>query len=76
MFLLEVVAKVYNTITTDPLHAARSVYHNLDAPKTALLQILRSVLLMFPYRFQRIPVLERGDKAIACRFCEIFPHQV
>ena len=45
---VEVVAEVHNTMTTGPLHTARSVSRYLDVPKTTLLQILRSALQMFP----------------------------
>ena len=58
---VEVVAEVHNTLTTYPLDASRNISHNLDVPKTAVLQILCSVLWMFLYRFQLVQVLEPGN---------------
>ncbi|GBN96686.1 hypothetical protein AVEN_246542-1 [Araneus ventricosus] len=49
---VEVVVEVYNTITSSPLDTARSVAGNLEVPKTTVLKLLRSVLRMFPSRFQ------------------------
>ena len=59
--LVEVVAELHNMMITGLLHTARSVSHNLYAQKTTVLQILHSVLRMFPYRFHQVHVSEPGD---------------
>lgn len=69
---VEVVAEVHNTITAGPLRTARSVARNLDVPKTTVLKLLRSVLRMFPYRFQRVQMLQPGDEQQRVDFANFF----
>lgn len=69
---VEVVAEVHNTITAGPLHTARSVARSLDLPKTTVLRLLRSVLRMFPYRFQRVQMLQSGDEQLRVDFANFF----
>ena len=57
----EVAAEMHYMMTIGPLHTARNVSRNLDVPKTTVLQILRSVLQVFPHRFQRVQELEPGN---------------
>lgn len=54
---VEVIAKVYNTITAHPLHIAGRVARKLDVPKTTVLKFLHPFLRMFLYRFQRVQIL-------------------
>ena len=51
-------------MTAGTLHTAISVSRNLDVPKTTGLQIMCSVLRMFPHRFQRDQALEPGDNSL------------
>ena len=48
---IKIVAEVHNTMTTGPLYAARNISRNFGVLKTTVLQILCSVVRMFPYRF-------------------------
>lgn len=59
---VEVVTEMNNSITAEPLHTARSVTRGSDVPKIRAHKILRNVLQIFPYRFQRVQNLQSGDE--------------
>ena len=69
---VKVVAEVHSTISVDLLHSAKSVFRNLDVPKTPVLQILPSVLQIFPYRFKLVQALESGDNQHPVDFAIFF----
>ena len=69
---VEVAAEAHNTMTTGPLHTARSLSRNLDAPKTRVLQILCSVLQMFFLLVPKRPDVGTCRQPTACQFCKFF----
>ena len=50
----DVVMEVYHTVTAGHRETARGIVRVLDIPNTTIRKLLRSVLYMFPYRFQRV----------------------
>ena len=57
----DVVMKVHHTVTAGHRETVRGIARVLDIPNTTVRKLLRSVLHMFPYRFQRVQMLEPGD---------------
>ena len=58
---LEIVAEVYHTISNVRPASARGVSRVLNLPNSTVRKILRSVLNMFSFRFQRVQMLEARD---------------
>ena len=48
-------------MTAGHRETARGIAQVLDIPNTTIRKLLRSVLHMFRYRFQRVEMLEPGD---------------
>ena len=67
---VEILAKV--RWLTVHFHTARSVSSNLTVPNTIVLQILRFVLRMFPYRLLCVQLLEAGDSQYRLDFANFF----
>ena len=57
----DIVMEVHHTVTAGHRETARGIARVLDIPNTTIRKLLRSVLHMFPYRFQRVQMLELGD---------------
>lgn len=57
----DVVMEVHHTVTAGHTETARGIARVLDIPNSTVRKLLRSVLHMFPYRFQRVQMLEPGD---------------
>lgn len=70
--LFEVVVAAHNTIIAGPLHISRTSDRNLDAQKTTGRNVLRSVLKMFPYRPQRVQMLQPGYAQQHSDFTNVF----
>ena len=54
----DVVMEVHHTVTAGHRETARGIARVLEIPNTTVRKFLRSVLQMFPYRFQRVQMLE------------------
>ena len=57
----DVVMEVLHTVTAGHKETARGIARVLNVPNTTVRKLLRSVLHIFPYRFQRVQMLEPGD---------------
>ena len=57
----DVVLEVHHTLTAGHRETQRGIARVLDIPNTTVRALLRSVLHMFPYRFQPVQILEPGD---------------
>lgn len=57
----DAVTEVHHIVTSGHMQTARGTARVLDIPKTTVLNLLRSVLRMFPYRYQRVQMLHAGD---------------
>ena len=57
----DVVVEVYHTVTVGHRETAKCIERLLHIPNTTVRKLLRSVLHMFPYWFQRDQMLEPGD---------------
>ena len=64
--------EVYHTVTAGHRETARGIVRVLDIPNTTVRKLLRSVLYMFPYRFQRVQMLEPGDPQHSLDFANEF----
>ena len=69
----ETVAEVYQTISTVHPASVRHVSHVLHLPISSIRNILRSVVNMFPFRLQRVQMLEEGDNQLRLGFANKFP---
>ena len=67
-FPMKTVAVVHQTITTVRLARARGVSRVLHLPNSTVHKILRSVLNMFPLRFQRVHMLEERSNKLRIDF--------
>ena len=58
---MKAVAEIHLTISTVLPASACDVSRVLNQPNSIVRKILPSVLNMFPFRFQRVQMLETGD---------------
>ena len=69
---VEAVAEVHAAVDGVRRASARGVSRALNMPNSTVRKILRSVLHMFPYRFQRVQMLEAGDNQLRLDFANEF----
>ena len=66
------VADFYQTISTVRLASAHGASRDLHRPNSIVCKILRSVLSMFPFRMQRVKMLEAGGNQLRLDFANKF----
>ena len=69
---METVAEVPQTISRVCPTSARGFFRIRNLPNSSVCKILRSVLNMFPFRFQRVQMLETGDNQLRLDFANKF----
>ena len=69
---VETVAEVHQTVSTVCPATTCGVSRVLNLPNSTVRKILRSVLNMFPFRFQRVQMLEGGQNQLRLDFANKF----
>ena len=70
--LVEVAAKVHHTMTANLPVCCKKSFLQLDLQKNTVHGVLRSILLMFPYRFLRLHMLRFRYKHLRVNFANFF----
>ena len=68
----DMVTEVHYTMTSERMQTSKGTAEVLDISKTTVLKILRSVLCMFPYRYQLVQMFQTGDKQLYIDFANEF----
>ena len=64
--------EVYHTMISGHMETARGKDRVLDIPKATVLKLLLSALHMFPYRYQRVQMLQLGELQLRIDIANLF----